>query len=155
MLRFLNINILLKATTLAFVFFLLFFATSVNAHAYSYNNSRLSDTAFTLRILGASLPTCSHTVTDKCVDPAIQCTASNCDLIHKYLAPTINLLSAAFGVIAIISLILGGMNYTTSEGDPQKVSRAKLRIRNTIFAVVAYIFLFAFLQFLIPGGIFK
>ena len=90
-----------------------------------------------------------------CQDPSISCSADNCDLISKYLGPAINVFSAAFAVIAVISLILGGINYTTSEGDPQKVARAKVRIRNTIFAVVAYIFLYAFLQFLVPGGIFK
>lgn len=99
--------------------------------------------------------TSSTPPTTPCQDPAISCTSGNCDLITEYLAPAINVFSASFAVIAVISLILGGINYTTSEGDPQKVARAKVRIRNTIFAVVAYMFLYAFLQFLVPGGIFK
>jgi hypothetical protein len=89
------------------------------------------------------------------VDPALNCTSNNCNLVQEYVVPTINLLSAAFGLIAVISLLLGAINYITSEGDPQKVSRAKVRIRNTIFAVVAFMFLYAFLNFLIPGGIFQ
>jgi hypothetical protein len=107
------------------------------------------DTLFKLVASGSS---CTYS---SCTDPAISCTSNNCNLEDEYVIPIINLLSASFGVIAVISLILGGINYTTSEGDPQKISRAKVRIRNTIIAVVAYMFLYAFLNFLIPGGIFQ
>ncbi len=88
-------------------------------------------------------------------DPAISCTNNNCDLISTYVNPAIDVLSICFGLIAIISIIIGGINYTTSEGDPQKSSRAKSRIVNTILAILIYLFLFAFLQFLIPGGAFN
>jgi hypothetical protein len=56
--------------------------------------------------------------------------------------------------VAAISLIMGGVQYSSSNGDPQKITAAKNRISTTIIALVAYMFLFAFLQFLIPGGIF-
>jgi hypothetical protein len=92
---------------------------------------------------------------DPAANPDAKCDNHDCDFIRKFINPAINTLTACFGIIAVISIILGGINYTTSEGDPQKVSRAKNRIFNTIIAVVAYIFLYAFLQFLIPGGAFK
>jgi hypothetical protein len=92
---------------------------------------------------------------DPAADPNAKCDNDDCDFIKKFINPAINTLSACFGIIAVISIILGGINYATSEGDPQKTSRAKNRIFNTIVAVVAYIFLYAFLQFLIPGGAFK
>lgn len=88
-------------------------------------------------------------------DPAIACASNNCDLIKKYVDPAINLLSLAFGVIAAISIVMGGMQYSASTGDPQKISAAKSRITNTMIAIVAYIFLYSFLQFLVPGGIFN
>jgi hypothetical protein len=94
-----------------------------------------------------------------CKDPALSgsCKSNDdgCDLIGKYVNPTINLLSIAFGVIAVISLVMGGIQYAASTGDPQKVTLAKRRIYSTVIAVIAYIFLFSFLQFLVPGGIFK
>lgn len=88
-------------------------------------------------------------------DTNVDVKKSQCDLVAKYLNPAINLFSVSFGLIAIISIIMGSINYAMSEGDPQKASQAKRRITNTIFAVIAYIFLFAFIQFLIPGGAFK
>ncbi len=87
-------------------------------------------------------------------DPAVYCNASNCDFVAKYVNPAINLLSASFGLIAVISLILGGIQYSSSEGDPQKSASAKSRISNTIIAIFAYLFFYAFVQFLIPGGAF-
>jgi hypothetical protein len=82
------------------------------------------------------------------------CTTNNCDLIEKYVNPAIDTLSVAFGLIAVISIILGGIQYSSSAGDPQKVSAAKKRITQTLFAIGAYFILFVFLQFLVPGGIF-
>lgn len=98
---------------------------------------------------------CTHgACQDPAADPNISCTKNACNLITKYLNPTIDLLSVSFGLLAIISIILGGVQYAASEGDPQKVSKAKSRIVNTIFAIVAYFFMYAALQFLIPGGLF-
>ncbi|MFI5271281.1 MAG: hypothetical protein ACHQT9_04525, partial [Candidatus Saccharimonadales bacterium] len=71
-----------------------------------------------------------------------------------YLQPTLDLLSGMVGIIVVISLILGGIQYSASEGDPQKSAKAKDRIAKTIFALLAYIFLYAFLQFIIPNGAF-
>jgi hypothetical protein len=87
-------------------------------------------------------------------DPAVKCTKDNCDLIAKYVNPAIDLFSLSFGLIAVISIIFGAIQYSASQGDPQKTAAAKSRISNTILALVAYLFLYAFLQFIIPGGAF-
>lgn len=83
---------------------------------------------------------------------AAACDSSHCDLIKTYVNPLINLLSAMFGLIAVASIIMGGIQYAASEGDPQKAAQAKSRIYNTLIAIFAYLFLYAFLQFLVPGG---
>jgi hypothetical protein len=88
-------------------------------------------------------------------DPAIKCGSDKCDFIGKYVNPAIKAFSITFGLVAAISIIMGGIQYSTSEGDPQKSANAKKRILNTIIAVVAYIFLYSFLQFLVPGGLFN
>lgn len=83
------------------------------------------------------------------------CNQNSCDLIKKYVNPTINLLSVIFGIVAAGSLIMGGIQFSTSEGDPQKAAHAKDRISGTIVAIFAYAFIYAFLQFLVPGGLFN
>jgi hypothetical protein len=100
---------------------------------------------------------------DTCGDPAVKgtnpdnvsCTKDNCNLIDKYINPAVNLLSVFVGLAVTISIVIGGIQYGASAGDPSAVSAAKNRIRNSIIALLAFIFLYAFLQFLVPGGIFK
>jgi hypothetical protein len=92
---------------------------------------------------------------DAAADPNADCSKHGCDFVDKYINPSINLLSLTFGLIAVISLIQAGIQYIMSTGDPQKTSQAKSRITNTIIAVIAYLFLYSFLQFLVPGGLFN
>lgn len=87
-------------------------------------------------------------------DPAVYCGANNCDFVAKYVNPAINLFSLSFGLIAVISILLGGIQYSASQGDPQKAAAAKSRISNTLIAIFAYLFFYVFLQFLVPGGVF-
>jgi hypothetical protein len=99
----------------------------------------------------------------KCIeetfDPATSqnkcATLDRCDLVNKYINPLIQLLSALVGVAVVASIIIGGIQYSSSAGDPQKASAAKARIRNAIVALVAFIFLYALLDFLMPGGLFN
>lgn len=76
----------------------------------------------------------------------------NCGIV-KYLVLFINVLSAMVGVVVAAVIIWGGIEYSTSGGDPSKVQSAKKRIYNGIFALVAFIFTYAFLQYIVPGGI--
>ncbi len=90
-----------------------------------------------------------------CTDAAKDCNSAHCDLIDSYVNPTIALFSAIVGLVITISLIWGGIQYASSGGDPQKASAAKSRITKTLMAFFMYAFIWAFLQYLIPGGVFK
>ncbi|MFA5004365.1 MAG: hypothetical protein WC498_03785 [Candidatus Saccharimonadales bacterium] len=79
----------------------------------------------------------------------------HCDLISKYINPLIQFLSALVGVAVVVSIVIGGIQYGSSAGDPQKASAAKNRIRNAILALVTFLFLYALLNFLVPGGLFN
>lgn len=89
--------------------------------------------------------------------PADVCgpSSTNCNkFITEFVNPAIIVLTALVGIAAIISIIYAGIQYASSADDPGAVSKAKQRIFNTIIGLVAYIFLFAFLNYLVPGGIF-
>lgn len=97
-----------------------------------------------------------------CQDPAatkkscdVGTNSGNCNAITGYINGAISLLSALVGVVAVISVITGGIQYSTSAGDPQKAAKAKGRIMNAIIALVAFGLLYGFLQFIIPGGLFN
>jgi hypothetical protein len=82
------------------------------------------------------------------------CTDNHCDLVALYVNPTIRILSIIVGLVVAASLVMGGVQYASSSGDPQKTSAAKSRITNTLLAFLASAFMYAFLNFLIPGGLF-
>lgn len=78
---------------------------------------------------------------------------TNCGIV-AYIVNFTRLLTAVVGIVVVIMIAVGGIQYTTARDDPQQVSAAKTRIRNAILALVFYLFSFAFLQWLVPGGIF-
>lgn len=85
-------------------------------------------------------------------DPAIT-TATDSTLITKYLNPFIKLLSVLVGLAVTFGIIYGGIEYTMSAGDPQKAQKGRKHILDAVIALISYSLIFAFLNFLIPGGI--
>ena len=124
-------------------------------HGYDAENNGTDVGAACHAYINAALSACQTGFGYAHEDPAVKCNPNQCDFVAKYINPAINLFSLSFGLIATISIILGGMQYSASAGDPQKAAAAKSRISNTIIALFAYLFLYAFLQFLIPGGAFQ
>jgi hypothetical protein len=83
---------------------------------------------------------------------------SNClqtNPIVKDLNYIINFLSAGVGIVVVAVIILGGIQYSTAGDSPEATAKAKARIMNGLIALLAFMFVFAFLQWLIPGGIFN
>jgi predicted small integral membrane protein len=75
--------------------------------------------------------------------------------IVKDLNDIIKFLSAGVGVIVTGAIIVGGIQYMTAGDNPSAVAEAKKRITNALIALVVFFFMFMFLQWLIPGGVFK
>ncbi len=67
----------------------------------------------------------------------------------------VNFLSGLVGVVVVGVIILGGIQYSMAGDKAEAVSAAKKRITNGLIALLAFLFIFAFLQWLIPGGIFS
>jgi hypothetical protein len=66
----------------------------------------------------------------------------------------VNFLSALVGIVVIGTIILGGIQYASAGGSPDGVAKAKQRITNGLIAFAAFLFIFAAVQWLIPGSIF-
>jgi hypothetical protein len=65
-----------------------------------------------------------------------------------------NFLAVGVGVIVTIMIVVGGIQYAASGGDPQAVASAKKKIYNALLALLAFALVYAFLQFIVPGGTF-
>lgn len=106
---------------------------------------------------GLSIPKCGSTYDEaqyNCVegeDPN-ECAKNN--PLTVWLVFFINLISVLIIIGASTMLIVAGIQYISAADNPQKIQAAKEKIRNVLIGIVAFFFMFAFLQWLIPGGAF-
>jgi hypothetical protein len=76
-------------------------------------------------------------------------------LVGNPIVKDLNIIVDFLSIGVIGSIILGGIQYAMAGDSPEAVNKAKQRITNASIALLAYMFVFAFLQWLIPGGIFN
>jgi hypothetical protein len=57
------------------------------------------------------------------------------------------------GVVAVVMLIIAGILYSSAQDDPKRISLAKKIIFDVLIGVAAYVFLFAFLNYVLPQGV--
>lgn len=74
-------------------------------------------------------------------------------IVTNYIKPAINFLSAGVGLIIISMVVIGAIQYITSGGSPQAVADARKKIFNALLAFITFIFIYGFLNFIIPGGV--
>lgn len=66
----------------------------------------------------------------------------------------VNALAAGVGVVVVGTIIVAGVQYIIAGDNPSGVEQAKKRIMNGLMALAAFFLTYAFLQWIIPGGIF-
>ena len=70
------------------------------------------------------------------------------------LTMAIKIMTGLVGAIAVVMLIYAGLIYATAADSQEKVKQSKEYITNVVIGLLLYIFLFAILNYLIPGGVF-
>jgi len=104
-----------------------------------------------------------------CGEPGTYCTpddfrAENNDLelvtpetevISNRLIDIINFLSAGVGIVVTGSVAFAGIQYITSRGVPAYIQKATNRLWQAGLALFLYIFGWALLNWLVPGGLFN
>ena len=71
------------------------------------------------------------------------------DILNMFLV----VVTTGVGIAAVGSIVFAGVLYITARDNAAQVSKAKTMIMNTIIGIVAYILMWAFLEWIIPGGI--
>jgi hypothetical protein len=85
------------------------------------------------------------------------CKTSNvdgCSALLDALFAIIRFLSAGVGIVVIASVVWAGVQYASARDDPGETSKAKDRIRNSLIALLIFIFGYAILNYIIPAGFF-
>lgn len=64
-------------------------------------------------------------------------------------------LSAGIGIVIVGVIILGGIQYSAAGDNAEAVTKAKKRITDGLLALLGFLLIFAFLQWIVPGGVFN
>jgi hypothetical protein len=75
--------------------------------------------------------------------------------IWGLLLMAINILTAGIGIAAVGGIIYGSIMYSSAGGNSENIKKAKTIIINVVIGIVMYLFMYSFLNYLIPGGVFN
>lgn len=73
--------------------------------------------------------------------------SGNNDKFNKVIENITNTLLFAIGIISVIMIIVGGLKYTTSDGDPAKAKSAKNTVLYAVVGLVIAVLAYAIVQF--------
>ena len=85
----------------------------------------------------------------------ISCDGEGSTALINIVKQVIQILTAGVGVAAVGAVIFGAVLYTTSEGSPDKVKKAREIWTNTVIGLLMFAFMVAITNFIIPGGVFN
>lgn len=129
-------------------------------HKTNIIHKKIRDLGLLLFALGAMLPipALAAECSDKSGDQTVRLGVDvGCEdkgnVIYSYLAAIVKFLAVGVGIVIVLMIIIGAIQYITSSGNPQAAAAAKGRITNAIIALLLFIFMSAILNFLVPGGI--
>ncbi|MCR5572630.1 MAG: pilin [Candidatus Saccharibacteria bacterium] len=71
--------------------------------------------------------------------------------LNGMISTILNVVFGVVGIVAVIMIILGGVNYTVSQGDSQKIQKAKNTIMYGIIGLVVVLLAFAIVNFVLNG----
>ncbi len=75
--------------------------------------------------------------------------------IWGLLLLTLRIMTAGVGVLAVGGIVYGAILYTSAGDRSEQVKKAISVITNVVIGLVAYVAMYALLEFLIPGGVFS
>lgn len=97
---------------------------------------------------------CDTPGASQAIDPGAGSTSSGSTTIDRLVQSTVDLLGAITGIVIVLSIIIGAIQYMTARDNSAQVAAAKHRILMSILSLVLFVFAYTILQWLLPGGIF-
>ena len=75
--------------------------------------------------------------------------------VYTLITFVIDILTWGVGIAAVTGIAISGIYYLTAKGNEEQVIKSKRRIFEIVIGLVAYVVLYATLNFLLPGGNFN
>ncbi len=71
--------------------------------------------------------------------------------VNNIVATALNVVFGVIGIVAVVMIILGGISYATSKGDPGKIQKGKNTILYGIIGLVVALMAFAIVNFVLKS----
>jgi|SRR5690606_10801094 len=71
----------------------------------------------------------------------------------ELLVWAINIMTVGVGVLAVAGIAWGAIMYASAGGSQEKTKKGIEIIRNVVFGLLLYVFLYAIVNFLLPGNV--
>lgn len=85
----------------------------------------------------------------------IKCNTDTDNPILGLLLEIINFLAVGVGIAVVGGIVWGGMLYASSNGDSSKAKQGITTIVNSVLGLLLFMFTYALINFLVPGGLFN
>ena len=82
----------------------------------------------------------------------IECEGGGDAGIWHILLLAIDIMSIGIGILGLIGILIFGIQYLTGGGDVNKTTKAKHRLYEIVIGLVAWVVLYSFCEWLMPGG---
>jgi len=86
------------------------------------------------------------------VGPGVELDTENCGIV-AYIVTGINILSALAGMAIVASIVIAGFQYMTAQDNSGQIEASRKRIIWAMTALLVFIFMYGFLNFIVPGGV--
>lgn len=84
----------------------------------------------------------------------IDCTSSSGNPIINLFLDIVNFLAIGVGVVVVGGIVWGGINIVRSNGNAAVMHQGIVIIVNAVVGLLLFIFMYAIINFLVPGGLF-
>ncbi len=75
--------------------------------------------------------------------------------IYVYVRGILVFLAGGVGIAVVGGIVFGAYLYMTARGNAAQTQKGQTVILNSVIGLLMFIFMYAILQFIIPGGIFQ
>lgn len=72
--------------------------------------------------------------------------------VYTVLNTVVDILSIGVGILGVVGITIVGIQYLTAGSNEQQTAKAKRRMAEIVVGLIAYAALYAFMQWLLPGG---
>ena len=104
----------------------------------------------TIAVLATTLMATIYHASASAYDGAILHTDDGKKGIEQVLSITVDIMTAGIAILAVIGIVISGVQYLTAGGNEEKLKKSKRRIFEIVIGLAAYVIVYALLKWLLP-----